>query len=111
MKKYIYTFFNGLLVVGTDEKKISEKKKAGGWMGYCPSACVGSQYRGLYRDIRLGKLAWEQPGGHDTARTQPRHGRACATIRPAWATTRLAALKSMRQRALAAWLVGCVAIQ
>ena len=47
-------------------------------MGYCPFACVGSQYKELYRDIGLGRQAWERDRRHDTAglersRTQ-RHG-------------------------------------
>ena len=51
-------------------------------MSYCPFACAGSRYMELYRDTGLGRLAWVQPGGHNTARTRPRHGsqQRCDTV-------------------------------
>ena len=44
-------------------------------MGYCPFACVESQYNGVYRDTGPGGAA----GAHGDS----------ATIRPRQATTRL----------------------
>ena len=43
-------------------------------LGHDTTICIVTQ--------RLGRLAWAQPGGHDKARTWPRHDRACATIWP-----------------------------
>ena len=62
------------------KKKNDEKKKgAGRLLGYCPFlVCTGSRYNNLYHDTGLGRLAWAQGIGHDTA--------GWATIQP---TTRL----------------------
>ena len=49
-------------------------------MGYYP---FESRYNGLYRDTRLGRLTWAQPGhGHDTARPRPQHGVVGPRYRP-----------------------------
>ena len=57
-------------------------------MGYCPSE---SRYNGFYHETGLGRLAWAQGLGHDTARALPRNDRACATIRHAVRAIRSAA--------------------
>ena len=48
------------------------------WDGLLPNSQAWSRYSRLYRDT-AGVGA--QGMGHDTARAQPRHDRACATIR------------------------------
>ena len=51
-----------------DGKKKKEKESAGRLLGYCPfSVCTGSRYSNFYRDTGLGRLAWAQGIGHDTA--------------------------------------------
>ena len=53
-----------------------KKKGAVRLQGYCPfSACTESRYSNLYHDTWLGRRGLGSARG-------PRHGRACATIRP-----------------------------
>ena len=92
-------FFCGLAVVGTMKEKKRAAEEARWATAHFPS--FESRYNVLYRD-RLGtQLGWAQPGGHDTARTRPRHGRACATIL-------LACARANDVRAPMAWLLEIV---
>ena len=61
MKEKNNIFFYGLPVGGTNEKKndVKKKKASARGLGYYPfSVCIGSRYRELYRDTRLGRQAW-----------------------------------------------------
>ena len=70
---YIYIIFFGWFSSNWSEKK---KKNVAGccWatahfqhaLGHDRAICIVTQ--------RLGRLAWAQPGGHDTAQRTPRHG-------------------------------------
>ena len=73
---YIFFFFFGRFSSSWNEKKMRKKKHCSLLLGYCPfSACIRSRYNNLYRDIVVGKAGLGDTRG-------PRHGRACATIRP-----------------------------
>ena len=72
------------------------------WDGLLPNSQAWSRYSRSYRDT-TGMGA--QGMGHDTTRTRPQHGRACATIRHAVRTIQPSA------RAGVAWLAEYVAIQ
>ena len=76
MKKiniYIY-IFGGFPVARMRKKCVKKKKKRCRLLlGYCPfSACTGSRYNNLYRDIEAGKAGLGAARG-------PRHGQDSAT--------------------------------
>ena len=68
-------------------KKNMLKKKKGSRNWKWATAHLSHDTMDCIVTLGWGGVAWAQPGGHNTARTQPRYGRACATIWPTWPAT------------------------